>query len=108
MPVAAARFEPAPLPAARFEPAPQPATAASPQQTASFIAAATGHPDPNFWSRSWSYTAPTYAAKVNKVSSTLALCLFMLHGRSTYANWAAGGTKLGGGTCDEKTPSQNI
>jgi len=68
VPAPAVRFQPAvaalPAPAVRFQPAAAslPA-AASPQQTAEFIAAATRHPDPNFWSRSWSYSAPTYSAQ---------------------------------------------
>merc|ERR1711962_1333666 len=32
-------------------------------QTADYIAQATRHPDPNFWSRAYAYTAPKYAAK---------------------------------------------
>jgi hypothetical protein len=79
-PVAGAgRFQPVALPAtqqpaAQFAAAGQQQTAQfaaagqqQPQQTAQFIAAATGHPDPNFWSRSWSYSAPTYSAQVSHV-----------------------------------------
>jgi hypothetical protein len=60
----------APAAAVRFQPAATVAlpAAASPQQTAEFIAAATNHPDPNFWTRSWAYTAPTYAAKASTES----------------------------------------
>jgi hypothetical protein len=78
-PVAGAgRFQPVALPATQLpqqfaaagQQLPQQFAAAGqqqPQQTAQFIAAATGHPDPNFWSRSWSYSAPTYSAQVSHI-----------------------------------------
>merc|ERR1711962_707964 len=47
-----------------------PSYQAAAPQTADYIAQATRHPDPNFWSRAYAYTAPKYAAKAEGSSYT--------------------------------------
>jgi len=57
-------------PAAAKVPAPAFQSTSDADQTADFIAEATRHPDPNFWSRAYAYAAPTYAAKAEGSSYT--------------------------------------